>query len=140
MGFSHGKNAVTKIDNAAGQLVDISAITNSTEMPQVTETSETTGFGKNNKTYITGLSDSTVTISGYLDDVQDAMLTDAHAALIDGTVDSLTIEYYPGGITKPGRRAEMIITSYGPTSGVADANTFSLEGQVTGPVERIAPA
>lgn len=134
--FRHGKNAVFKLDNAAGTLVDFSNVLNEVGFPREVETGETTSFGQNSKTYLVGLSDSSFSISGTWDATVDGTITAAIAALQNGTSASLTFEYGPEG-SATGRKkysGECIITSYEVSSSVGDVVTFSLEAQNTGDV------
>lgn len=140
MAFVHGKNSVIKVDNAAGTLVDISAVTNSVELPREVETAETSHFGSNAKEYIVGLNDGTVSIAGLYDPSVDATLSAAFDAVIAGTLASASVEYSPAGLpasaTKPTFKLEVIWTSYSTSGGVGDPVSFKLEGQRTGATTR----
>lgn len=140
MAFVHGKNSVIKVDNAAGTLVDISAVTNSVDLPRSVETAETSTFGSSAKSYIVGLNDGTVSISGLYDPAIDATLSAAVDAVIAGTLASASVEYSPAGLpasaTKPTFKLEVIWTSYSTSGGVGDPVSFKLEGQRTGPTTR----
>lgn len=142
MPFVHGKNSVIKVDNAAGTLTDISAVSNSVEMPRAIDTGETTAFGAASgaKTYIAGLNDGTVSISGLYDPAVDATLSAAVDAVAAGTLASATVEWSPNGTpnsaTKPKFTCEVLWTSYSVSAGVGDVETFKLEGQRTGPTVR----
>ena len=136
--FRHGKNAALKLDNAAGSLVDISNVLNEISYPREVETGETTSFGNNAKTYIVGLSDSSISLSGTYDTTVDAHIVALIAALQNETLASASYEYGPEGTTS-GRvkySGEAIVTSYEVSSPVADVVTFSLELQGTGAVTR----
>lgn len=136
--FRHGKSAAFKIDNAAGTLTDISDVLDEIGFPREVETGETTTFGNQAKTYVVGLSDSTISLSGKFDATVDAHLTALIAALQDGTLDSASYEYGPEG-TASGRTkytGEVLVTSYEVSSPVGDVITFSVELQGTGPVTR----
>jgi hypothetical protein len=140
MAFVHGKNSIIKVDNAAGVLTDISAVTNSVELPRSLDTGETTAFGKNAKEYIPGLSDGSVSISGLYDPAIDAILSAAVDAVANGTQASGTVEWSPNGApnsaTKPKYTCEVIWTEYSVSAGVGDVETFKLEGQRTGGTTR----
>lgn len=133
MAFRHGKNASFKVDNAAGTLTDISAYLNEITFPQTIETGETTTYGKSAKTYIVGLSDSTISISGMFDST-----VDAHLAGIKGQDATVSFEYGPEGTasTRVKYTGEAILTSYETSSPVADVVTFSAEFQVSDSVTR----
>lgn len=135
MAFKHGKSAVFKVDNAGGTLTDISVYLNEITHPRSIETGETTSFGNSAKTYLVGLTDSTVSIKGTWDSV-----VDTHLAAVIGQEASLTYEYGPTGSTVGSIKytGECYLTSFETTSPVADVVTFSAEFQVTGTVTRSA--
>jgi hypothetical protein len=140
MAFVHGKNSNIKVDNAAGTLTDISAVTNSVEMPRSMDTGETTTMGTSAKSYVAGLNDGTVSISGLYDPAVDATLSAAFDAIANGTNASGTVEWAPAGLpasaSKPKFTCEVIWTSYSVSAGVGDVETFKLEGQRTGATTR----
>ena len=134
--FKHGKNAYLSLDGTAGTLVDISNTLNEISMPQEIETAETTAFGNGDKTYITGLGDATISLSGMFDATTDTLIAGDIANLKSGSVSSLTFEYGPAGsvAAQPKFTGEALITSYEVSSPVGDVVTYSLELQVTGGV------
>jgi hypothetical protein len=131
--FRHGKSTVFKVDNAAGSLTDISNTLTDVSFPQTVETAETSTFGSSAKTYIVGLSDSTVSVSGNFD-----ATVDAHLAGVLGQAATLSFEYGPEGSTSPNVKytGEAILTSYEKSGAVGDVVTYSAEFQVTGVVTR----
>lgn len=134
--FKHGKNAHFALDGTAGSLVVISDTLNEVSLPREIETAETTAFGNNDKTYITGLGDATISLSGMFDATVDTMIAGNIANLKSGSVSSLTFEYGPSGSagSSPKLSGEALITSYEVSSPVGDVITYSLELQVTGGV------
>ena len=131
--FRHGKSTVFKVDNSGGTLTDISNTLTDLGFPQTVETAETTSFGSSAKTYVVGLSDSTVSVSGNFD-----ATVDAHLAGILGQAASVSFEYGPEGSTTGQVKysGEAILTSYEKSGAVGDVVTFSAEFQVTGAVTR----
>ena len=131
--FRHGKSTSFKVDNAAGTLTNISDTLTDVSFPQTIETAETTSFGSSAKTYIVGLSDSTVSVSGNFD-----ATVDAHLAGILGQAATLSFEYGPEGTTNGLTKytGECIMTSYEKSGAVGDVVTYSAEFQVTGAVTR----
>jgi predicted secreted protein len=131
--FRHGKSTVFKVDNAAGTLTDISNTLTDVSFPQSVETAETTSFGSSAKTYIVGLSDSTVSVSGNFD-----ATVDTHLAAILGQAATVSFEYGPEGSTNGQVKytGEAILTSYEKSGAVGDVVTYSAELQVTGAVTR----
>lgn len=133
MAFVHGKSAVFKLDNAAGSLVDYSAFLEDVSMPRSIETAETSTFGSSAKSYITGLTDATISVSGKFDAAADATLV-----AVIGQSDTLSFEYGPEGSVagKVKYTGECIMTSYDIGATVGDAVTASVELQVSGAVTR----
>jgi predicted secreted protein len=131
--FRHGKSTVFKVDNSGGTLTDISNTLTDVSFPQTVETAETTSFGSSAKTYIVGLSDSTVSVSGNFD-----ATVDAHLAGILGQAATVSFEYGPEGSTAGQVKytGEAILTSYEKSGAVGDVVTYSAELQVTGAITR----
>jgi hypothetical protein len=131
--FRHGKSTVFKVDNSGGTLTDISNTLTDVSFPQTIETAETTSFGSSAKTYIVGLSDSSLSVSGNFD-----ATVDAHLAAIAGQAATVSFEYGPEGSTSPNVKytGEAILTSYEKSGAVGDVVTYSAEFQVTGAVTR----
>ena len=131
--FRHGKSTAFKVDNSSGTLTDISNTLTDVTFPQTIETAETTAFGASAKTYIVGLTDSTISVSGTWD-----ATVDAHLAGILGQAASVSFEYGPEGTTSTYIKysGECYLTSYEKSGSVGDAVKYSAEFQVTGAVTR----
>ena len=131
--FRHGKSTVFKVDNSGGTLTDISNTLTDVTFPQTIETAETTSFGSSAKTYIVGLTDSTISVSGTWD-----ATVDAHLAGVLGQAASLSFEYGPEGSTSTYVKysGEAYLTSYEKSGSVGDAVKYTAEFQVTGAVTR----
>jgi len=131
--FTHGKATVFKVDNSGGSLTTISDVLTDVSLPQTIETAETTSFGSNAKTYIVGLSDATISISGNFD-----VTVDAHLSSVLGQAATLSFEYGPEGLATGDAKytGECLMTSYEKSGAVGDVVTFSAEFQVTGAVTR----
>jgi len=138
MPFRHGKSAVFKLDNSAGTLVDLSGYLNEVGFPVSVETGETTVFGKTAKTYIVGLTDATLSLSGNWDSTLDAHFAAVIAAQAAGTVATVSFEYGPEGSTASRIKytGEGIVTSFEVSSPVGDVVTFSAEVQVSDSITR----
>ena len=135
MAFVHGKNAYFALDNSSDSLTDLSAYVNDISLPQTVETAETTAFGATNKTYIVGLKDSTISVSGMFDPTFDA-----HIQAVLGQSATLGFKIATNGstisATNPSYSGECIITSYDISPSVGDVVPVSVELQVTGAVTR----
>ena len=135
MPFVHGKSAVFKLDDSGGTLRDLSSYLDDLSFPRDIETAETTTFGVagSAKTYIVGLSDATISISGKFDATADGYL-----AGVLGQSATLSFEYGPagstGGLVK--YSGECIMTSYEVSASVGDVVTASADFQVTGQITR----
>ena len=133
MAFTHGKDSVFKLDNASGSLTDISSFVNNVDFPETADVSETTTLGADNKTYIAGLKDATISLSGLWDATADAIF-----GAVVGQSATLSYEYSPEG-TASGKikyTGEAILTSYSISSPVGDAVGYSADLQVSGAVTR----
>ena len=131
--FRHGKSTVFKVDNSGGTITDISTTLTDVSFPRTVDTAETSAFGDSAKTYIVGLSDATISISGNFD-----ATVDAHLAGILGQAASVSFEYGPEGSTSTYVKytGECLLTSYEKSGAIGDVVTYSAEFQVTGAVTR----
>lgn len=130
--FSHGKDAVFKIDDSGATLRDISSVINSTSLSRSAETAEVTAIGgSNSKSYIPGLRDATISVEGMADVTTSGYL--------DGVLGVVTdFEFYPAG-TASGQvkySGTAILTSLETGAEVGGAVSVSGEFQVTGDVTR----
>ena len=133
MAFVHGKSSVFKLDNASGSLTDISAFVNNVDFPETADVAETTTLGASNKTYISGLKDATISLSGVWDATADAIF-----GAVVGQAATLSYEYSPQGTTGGNVKytGECILTNYAISSPVGDVVAFSADLQVSGAVTR----
>jgi hypothetical protein len=135
--FTHGKSTVFKIDDSGGTLRDISDTLTDVSFPRSVDTAETSSFGDSAKTYIVGLSDATISVSGNFDATVDGFL-----AGVIGLATPLEFEYGPEGSTAPDVKytGTCFLTSYEKSGAIGDVVTYSAEFQVTGAVTRGAYA
>jgi len=133
MAFVHGKDSVFKLDNSGGTLTDISSYVNNVDFPETSDVSETTTLGADNKTYIAGLKDATISLSGLWDSTADAIF-----GAVVGQSATLSFEYSPEGTTGGNVKyeGEAILTSYAISSPVGDAVGYSADLQVSGAITR----
>ena len=133
MAFVHGKSSVFKLDNASGSLTDISAFVNNVDFPETADVAETSVLGASNKTYIVGLKDATISLSGLFDATADAIF-----GAVVGQTATLSFEYSPEG-TASGKikyTGECILTNYAMSSPVGDVVAYSADLQVSDAVTR----
>jgi hypothetical protein len=133
MAFVHGKDSVIKIDNASGTLTDISSYVNNVDFPITADVAETTVMGDDNKTYIVGLKDATLSITGLWDSTIDGIL-----GQIVGQSATVSFELSPEGTTAGNVKytGEAICTEYSQNPPVGDVVSYSSSFQVTGAVTR----
>ena len=131
--FRHGKSTVFKVDNSGGTLTDISNTLTDVSFPQSVDTAETSAFGSSAKTYVVGLTDATISVSGMFD-----ATVDAHLNGILGQAATVSFEYGPEGSTSPNVKytGECILTSYEKSGAIGDMVSYSAEFQVSGAVTR----
>ena len=131
--FRHGKSTVFKVDNSGGTLTDISNTLTDVSFPQSVDTAETSAFGSSAKTYVVGLTDATISVSGMFD-----ATVDAHLNGILGQAATVSFEYGPEGSTSPNVKytGECILTSYEKSGSIGDMVSYSAEFQVSGAVTR----
>lgn len=131
MAYTHGKNTAVLYGAA-----NLSAFFNEATASRVVETAETTAFGDSAKTYIVGLQDGTLSLSG---------MFDGNTAAVDETLSTTigadandVISVAPEGLTagKVAFSAAVKQTSYEISSPVGDVVAASLEVQADGGVDR----
>ena len=134
MAFVHGKSTVFKLDDSGGTLRDLSSYLMEVSFPETIETADVTAFGTTGaKSYIVGLKDATISLTGKWDSTLDGYI-----AGVLGQSASLSFEYGPAGSTAGLVKysGECYVTSYNIGSPVGDAVSASVELQVTGAVTR----
>jgi len=129
--FAHGKSTDFAIDDTGGSSRNISNTLTDVSFPQTIDTAETTAFGSSNKSYIVGLKDTTISVSGLWDATVDGYLSGTEPA-------SRSFIYGPAGSTGGNVKytGEAILTNFSTNNPVGDVVTFSIDLQVTGAVTR----
>jgi len=137
MAFTHGKGAVFKIDNSGGTLQTLTAYVDSIDFNNTIDTAETTTMGSEVKTYLSGQSDATLSISGKWDSTASTG-PDAVLNGLIGLETTSTFEAGPEGSTtgKVKYTGECFLTSYAVSVPVGDVVTFSADFQVTGAITK----
>jgi len=131
MAFVHGKSGYFNLDDTGGTARDITAYCDDVSFPETIETAETTAFGATSKSYIVGLRDATISVSGSWDATLDGYMIGTEPA-------SRTWIFGPAGSTGGNVKytGEAIMTNYSVSTSVGDVVTFSADLQVTGNVTR----
>ena len=129
--FAHGKSTDFALDDTGGSSRNISNTLTDVSFPQTIDTAETTAFGSSNKSYIVGLKDTTISVSGIWDATVDGYLSGTEPA-------SRSFIYGPAGSTGGNVKytGEAILTNYSQSNPVGDVVTFTADFQVTGAVTR----
>ena len=120
MAFVHGKNTTVYID-----YTDFSSYFNNVDTSRSADVAESTTFGVNSKTYITGMKDGTISIGGFFDATADATiqpLLGGNDFVISVGIDGLDAN--DSCIFQKGN-----ITSYGVSSPVGDIVATSMDIQ-----------
>lgn len=131
MGFIHGKNTGVLVGGG-----NLSAFFNEASASQDVETAETTAFGSTAKTYIVGLKDGTMSVSGMFDGALGSVDEQIEAVLGAEAASVATIA--PEGLTigKASYSCAARKTSYEISSPVGDVVATSLSIQADGGIDR----
>lgn len=124
MAFVHGKATAVTIDSD-----DLSAYANSVTFSRSADSHETTTFGKNSKTYASGLKDGTASIEGIYDNTLLVSPGAVLRPLVGGAEVAFTYKPEGTGTGKPVATVDVIVTAYEETAPVADMVTWSCELQ-----------
>lgn len=125
-------------DSGAATLRNISPYVNSISFNRSNDTLDTTTFGAEGHTFVTSLTNGTITIAGFWD--KTALV--GSATVFDGLMDldtlTLGFEYGPEGNTAGFVKysGECILSSLDYSSPVADLVTFSATLQISGTVTK----
>jgi hypothetical protein len=131
MGFIHGKNTGVLVGGG-----NLSAFFNEASASQDVETAETTAFGSSAKTYIIGLKDGTMSVSGMFDGAQGSVDEQIEAALGVDAASVATIAPEGLAIGRASYSCAARKTSYEVSSPVGDVVATSLSIQADGGIDR----
>lgn len=131
MAYIHGKNTGVLVDAS-----DLTSYFNEASASQDVETAETTTFGNSAKTYIIGLKDGTMSVSGMFDGAEGAVDEVISTSLGSATAGYTTIA--PEGLTigKASYSCQARKTSYEVSSPVGDVVSTSMSIQADGGIDR----
>lgn len=128
MAFRHGKDTVVKLEET-----DISGITNQTAFNDGKDTHDTTTYGNERKTYIAGLGDGTVTISGNSSDGPTGARAIIEPLMDAGDPVAFTFQPYGTGTGLAQTVVDVIVSKFNESNPVADKVAWTAELQMTGP-------
>jgi len=120
--FVHGKGTEVLLDE-----FDLSSYFNSVDTSRSTDTAETTSFGATSKSYIVGLTDGTLSLSGMFAQDTDGSDEELSAILGSSTTPVLTVNLDAGTIGNRAVVAKAHQTSYAISSPVADVVTVTAD-------------
>ena len=125
--FVHGKSTDFELDDTGGTSRSLSTVLTSVDFPETIDTAETTAFGATSKSYIVGLRDATISVSGLWDATVDGYIIGTEPA-------TRTYIFGPAGSTGGNVKytGECILTNYAVSNPVGDVVTFSIDLQCTG--------
>lgn len=130
--FYHGKDAAVFIDDSSDTERNFTSYTTSVGIPAEVDTAEVSTLGDDDKVYVTGLRDRTISLEGKWDATVDGYLS----GLLGGTPRAWRV--FPAGSASglPYYEGSAILTSYEVSADVGDALTWSAEFQNSGAVTR----
>jgi hypothetical protein len=129
MAAIHGKNTAVDIDDN-----DLSIYSNNVTFTRTADSHETTTFGSDSKTYVSGLKDGTATVEGIYDSTTATGPSAVFRPLIGGVAVPFTFQPEGAGGTKPQALVDVIVTQYEESAPVGDMITWSAELQFTGDI------
>ena len=129
MAFVAGKDAVFKLDNSGGSLVDLSTYITDVSHSLDTATAETTSLGKAATPLLATIGSASRSVAGLF----DATLL-AHLGAGRGASRSLSYEFYPAGTTSglPKVSGECVLTNMSPSASVGGVEGLSFSLECTG--------
>jgi hypothetical protein len=130
MAFVHGKKTAVFYNGS-----NLSRFFNEASISRDIETAETTAFGDDDKNYITGLGDGTMSLSGMFDGQEDAVDDVLSGVIGSATPDVATVAPEGPVAGKRSMSGKVHQTSYEVSSPVGDVVAANLEVQVTDGVD-----
>lgn len=129
MAFIHGKDSYFEIDSD-----DLTAFLTDVSLSTSFDTAETSTMGTEAKTYIQGMSDATISISGRY----DSTASTGPDAVLNGLTGAVPFEFGPEGGANGNVKysGSCIKTGYNVSAPIGDVVAFTAEFQVTGVVTK----
>lgn len=132
MGFMHGKNAKLFFRTGA-TMRDLSGYLTKTGLARKADVAETSTLGTNDKQYLNGMRDGSLSLDGFFDPTVDGWL----AGEVGGTAEKF--RYFPQG-SATGRiyyEGSAILTDYSVDTDTGNAGALTGALQATGPISRL---
>ncbi len=124
--FVHGKGTKVYVDE-----FDLTSYFNSADMTMATDTAETTAFGDTSKSYIKGLADGTIALSGMWSADTDGSDEELHALLGNTTTPLITVAEAAGTIGNGSIIAKAHEVNYSISNPVSDVSTCTADFQAS---------
>lgn len=127
MPFIHSKLSKFFIDNAGGSLTEISTYVDAVTLSSSLDETETTTFGAQRKSYISGFNEGEISLGGNWDRTFDVLFSALEQGFTDGTLTTVTFEYGPEGNDAGDKRytGEAVLTEYEVDSSIQDQVTWT---------------
>lgn len=130
--FGHGKDAQLWITDSGGTERELTSYLKNATLPRSVDTAEASTFADDDKVYVVGLRDATMSMEGNSDPTVDGYLT----GLLGGTPRAWAFCPRGSASTFVKYSGSAILTSYEPDADLGDVVGFSAEFQVSGPITR----
>lgn len=129
---THGKAAEIWVSDSGDTSRNLTSYMNKTTLPRSVDTAEASTFGDDDKVYVAGLRDATLSMEGIHDITVDGYLT----GLLGGTPRQW--KFFPEGSATGNVYfiGSAILTSYEPNADLGDVVGISAEFQVSGAITR----
>jgi hypothetical protein len=132
MAFTHGKSAQFWITDSGSTERELTDYVRNVTLPRSVDTAETSTFGDDDKTYVVGLRDATLSVEGLYDATVDGYLS----GLLGAAPRAFAFCPQGSASSRVKYAGTVILTSYEPNADLGDAVGFSAEFQVTGAITR----
>lgn len=148
MAFQHGRKSFFSIEDMSSTARDLSSFLRDISFPTTLDTPETTAFGSTSKSYVVGLKDSRISVSGMYDptattgpdEVLDAIFGEERPSSgASSALEGFGFVYGPYGETGVTYEGRAHLVNFQISGSVADMVGISADFQVTGAVTRNTP-
>lgn len=136
MTFQAGKLTSFAVQDAGGVSRDLSIYMDKADLDRNVDMLETSCFGTNSKTYVSGLFDGTIPIEGYYDPTATTGVDVVLAGILGGAPRNFIFGPYGTTTTNVKYTGAVILKSYKISSAVAEIVAVSAEFQITGDVTK----
>lgn len=131
---THGKNTVIFLDDSTGTPVEITQYSRAVSAAEKVDTSDSSNFGQNDKTFVLGMADEAPSLDGTFDIAFLTLVRATKAAIQAGTLASATMKIGWAGKTTglPSESREVLITGITVDASTTDLVKMKVDFQRTG--------